>query len=312
MKKFFFALAAAVLSAGMMSAQDLATATETFNNGAEQLQLGDKAAALGLFRQALEMGENLGDEAADLVANCKKTIPNLMVSLGKDAFNAKDFTGAAAKFAEAAETARAYENDEALAEAEKLIPQAYLSAGTAAYSAKDMETAAANFKKVLELDPTNGNAALRLGMTLAAGNDLAGAKEAFLTAFANGQEDNAKKQLGNIVVKEAQAALKAGKNAEVVAIVSEADEAGFITNAAVYQLAGNAAKNLKNFNEAIGFYEKFLAADPNNKNAGAIAYTIGAVYQQNLNNKAKALEFYKKAVSLGYADAQKMVTELSK
>ena len=312
MKKIFLALAAAVLSAGMVSAQDLATATETYNSGAEQLQLGDKAAALGLFKQALEMGESLGDEAADLVAHCKKTIPTLMLSISKDALRNKEYEDAIVKLGEVVETAKAYENEEALTEAEKLIPQAYLSVGNAAYSAKDMETAAFNFKKALELDPTNGNAALRLGMTLAATDDLAGAKEAFQIALANGQEATAKKQLGNIAVKEAQAAIKANKLADAVTIVSEADDAGLITNAAAYKLAASASQKLNKISDAVKFFEKYLEADPNNKEAGATAYTIGYLYQQNLNNKAKALEFYKKAVSLGYADAQKMVTELSK
>ena len=311
MKKIILAIAAAVLTAGFVSAQDLATATETYNNGAEQLQLGDKAAALGLFRQALEMGESLGDEGADLVANCKKTIPALMLSIGKDAFNNKDFDDAAAKFAEAAETAKTYENEEVAEEATSLIPQAYLRAGTTALSAKDMETAAAQFRKVLELDPTNGNAAFYLGQALNASNDLAGAKEAFRTAMANGQEENAKKQLSNIVLKEAQAALKANKHAEVVSIVNQAEEEGLISNAAAYQLAASASQKLNKTADAIKFYEKFLEADPSNKNAGAIAYTVGALYQGQ-NNKAKALEFYKKAVAAGYADAQKMVDALNK
>ena len=311
MKKIFLALAAAVLSAGMVSAQDLATATETYNSGAEQLQLGDKAAALGLFKQALEMGESLGDEAADLVANCKKTIPTLMLSISKDALRNKEYEDAIVKLGEVVETAKAYENEEVAEEASTLIPQAYMSAGTAALSAKNMEAAVANLRKAVELDPTNGNAALRLGQALSATNDLAGAKEAFQIALANGQEATAKKQLGNIILKEAQAALKANKFADVVTLVNQAEADDLITNAAAYQLAASASTKLNKTADAIKFYEKFLEADPTNKNAGAIAYTVGALYQQQ-NNKAKALEFYKKAVAAGYADAQKMVDTLSK
>ena len=311
MKKIFLALAAAVLSAGMVSAQDLATATETYTSGAEQLQLGDKAAALGLFKQALEMGESLGDEAVDLVANCKKTIPTLMLSISKDALRNKEYEDAIVKLGEVVETAKAYENEEIAEEASTLIPQAYMSAGTAALSAKNMEAAVANLRKAVELDPTNGNAALRLGQALSATDDLAGAKEAFQIALANGQEATAKKQLGNIILKEAQAALKANKFADVVTLVNQAEADDLITNAAAYQLAASASTKLNKTADAIKFYEKFLEADPTNKNAGAIAYTVGALYQQQ-NNKAKALEFYKKAVAAGYADAQKMVDTLSK
>ena len=58
MKKFVLTLAAMIMAAGIVSAQDLATATETYNNGAEQLSLGNKEAALSSFQEALAMGES--------------------------------------------------------------------------------------------------------------------------------------------------------------------------------------------------------------------------------------------------------------
>ena len=176
-----------------------------------------------------------------------------------------------------------------------------------------MAAAAESLKKAVEIDPgySNGNAALYLGQALNSTGDVEGAKEAFNLAMANGQEENAKKQLGNIVLKDAQAALKDGKNADVVSMISKADEEGLISNAAAYQLAASASQKLNKTADAIKYYEKFLEADPKNKNFGAIAYTVGALYQGQ-NNKTKALEFYKKAVTAGYADAQKMVDALNK
>ena len=94
-------------------------------------------------------------------------------------------------------------------------------------------------------------------------------------------------------------------------MISKADEEGLISNAAAYQLAASASQKLNKTADAIKYYEKFLEADPKNKNFGAIAYTVGALYQGQ-NNKTKALEFYKKAVTAGYADAQKMVDALNK
>jgi len=313
MKKVFLALAAIIMSAAFVSAQDLATATETYNNGASQLAEGDRAAALASFQDALKAAEALGDEGAEIVANCKNVIPAVILSMGKELYNNKDFNAAAEKFQEAMKVAKEYEADEIELEAEPLIPAAYFSAGRAAIQAKDMAAAAESLKKAVEIDPgySNGNAALYLGQALNSTGDVEGAKEAFNIALANGQEDNAKKQLGNIVLKEAQAALKDGKNADVVAMISKADEEGMITNAAAYQLAASASQKLNKTADAIKYYEKFLEADPKNKNFGAIAYTVGALYQGQ-NNKAKALEFYKKAVSAGYADAQKMVDALNK
>lgn len=311
MKKIILAFAAAVLSAGMMSAQDMATATETYNNGAEKFQAGDKVAALDLFKKALTMGEACGDEGAELVANCKNTIPALTLSIGKDLVKDKDYDAAIAKIAEAEAVAKEYENDEVIADAAELLPQVYQAAGTAAYSAKEMDKAIELFQKALDLNPENGATALRLGQALNALGKVDEAKAAFQTAMANGQEENAKKQLGNIVIKEAQAAQKAGKNADVVSIIAKADEEGLITNAAAYQLAASASQKLNKIGDAIKYFEKFIDADPNNKNVGAIAYTVGALYQGQ-NNKAKALEYYKKAVDKGYAAAADMVKALSK
>jgi tetratricopeptide (TPR) repeat protein len=313
MKKVFLALAAILMSAAFVSAQDLASVTETYNNGASQLAEGDRAAALASFQDALKAAEALGDEGAEIVANCKNIIPAVVLSMGKELFNNKDFTAAADKFQEAVKIAKDYGVDEVELEAEPLIPAAYFSAGRAAIQAKDMAAAAESLKKAVEIDPgySNGNAALYLGQALNSAGDVEGAKEAFNLAMANGQEENAKKQLGNIVLKDAQAALKDGKNADVVSMISKADEEGLISNAAAYQLAASASQKLNKTADAIKYYEKFLEADPKNKNFGAIAYTVGALYQGQ-NNKAKALEFYKKAVSAGYADAQKMVDALNK
>jgi hypothetical protein len=69
MKKIFLMLAVAAMSALTVSAQDIAQATENYNNGAMELQMGNKDAALTCFQTALTMAGALGDEGADIVAN---------------------------------------------------------------------------------------------------------------------------------------------------------------------------------------------------------------------------------------------------
>ena len=61
----------------------------------------------------------------------------------------------------------------------------------------------------------------------------------------------------------------------------------------------------------INYFEQYLEAAPNAKNAGQVAYTVGALYQQAKNN-AKAKEFFAKAVNdpkYG-ADAKKALAAL--
>ena len=46
MKKIFVSFAAMVMAAGVLSAQDINTVTESYNNGAMELEMGNKEAAL--------------------------------------------------------------------------------------------------------------------------------------------------------------------------------------------------------------------------------------------------------------------------
>ena len=84
-----------------------------------------------------------------------------------------------------------------------------------------------------------------------------------------------------------------------------------VSNPQALQVAGQASQLGGKNTEAIKYFEQYLEAAPNAKNAGQIAYTVGALYQQAKNN-AKAKEFFSKAVSdpkYG-ADAQKALKAL--
>lgn len=312
MKKLFIAVAALFVSAAMMSAQDLATATETYNAGAEALGINDKASALTHFRSALEMAEQCGEEGAEIVANCKNVIPGILLSIGKEYYNAKEFDTALEKMNEALAVAKEYGNDEVIVETEGLLGQVALqkdlAAANDAFKAKDFATAAAGYKAVLAADPENKAASIRLVQALANAGDLEAAKEAFELAAANGKEADARKVLGGSYLKKAAAALKANKSADAIAAAEESLK--FEEDAKAYLIAGQANTKIKKNAEAITCFEKYLELEPQAKNAGQIALTIGALYQGQ-NNKAKALEFYKKAQALG-TDAKTYIDALSK
>ena len=81
MKKIFLAIAAMVLTAGLISAQDMAQATELYNNGATAISMKNWTEALDCFQKALAMGETIGEEAQELVANCKNAIPGVSLQI---------------------------------------------------------------------------------------------------------------------------------------------------------------------------------------------------------------------------------------
>ena len=298
MKKFILMFAAVVMAAGVVSAQDINQATESYNNGAMELQMGNNEVAIENFQAALTMGEALGDEGAELVANCKKAIASATLSMAKDLYNAKDFEGAAAAFVKAKEVAEGYGETEIAEEAAELVNQAnalkFNTEGKAAMKAKDYPTAISCFTKVLELDPTNGATAVQLGQAYMNANQLDEAITALEAAKANGQEKNAAKILSNIYLKKAQASNKAKNYQEVIDFAAKSNEA--LENGNAYKLTASALQKLGKNDECIAAYEKYLEVTPNAKDASGIICTIAVLYQQ-AGNKAKAKEYYEKIVN---------------
>lgn len=308
MKKLIASIAALVVALGSAFAQDLAAVTEIYNAGAAAVST-DKEGALKSFEQALQLATALGEEGQEVVANCKNIIPNLKLSIAKDLVKAQKFDDAIAKLAEALEVGEKYEALDVVSDAKELIPQVKMSKAGNLLNAKDYDGAIAAYKEIVDADATNGAAALRLGVAYNAAGKLAEAKAAFEQAAANGQEATANKQIGNIYLKEAAASLKEKKYADAVAAAAKVNE--FTENAQAWQIAGQASQLAGKNSDAIKYFEKYLEAAPTASNAGAIAFTVGALYQQAKNN-AKAREFYTKASSDARygAEAKKMLDAL--
>lgn len=289
MKKIFLLFTAAAMSAGVMFAQDINQATENYNNGAMELDMGNKDAALTCFQTALTMAEGLGEEGAELAANCKNIIPNVMLSVAKDLVKAENYDGAVEQLNKTVETAELYGAADVVADAKELIPSVYLSKGNGLLKAKDVAGATAAFQQVLAVDPANGMASLLLGQALTAQGKVAEAEAAYLQAAENGQEANAKKQLSRMYLKLAQAALKGKKSQDAYDNAMKANS--FLEDANAYKIAASAAQQLGKNADCIANYEKYLEIKPNAKDAAGVKFTIAALYQQG-GNKVKAKEFY--------------------
>lgn len=289
MKKIFLLFTAAALSAGMVFAQDINQATENYNNGAMELQMGNNEAAIGYFQSALEMAEALGEEGAEVAANCRNIIPAIYLSSAKEQIKAENFDMAIEQLNKAIEAAGKYEVADVVDDANALMPQVYLSKGNGFLQAKNFPEAEAAYKQALELDATNGMAYFRLGQALASQNKVADAEAAYVQAAANGQEKNANKQLSNMFVKLAQAANKAKKYQEVIDYAAKSNQ--YLENANAYRFAASASQQLGKNADCIANYEKYLQLSPNAKDAAGVKFTIAALYQQG-GDKAKAKEYY--------------------
>ena len=294
MKRLIACFATFVVALGTVFAQDLAAVTEMYNAGAEAYAADNKESALKAFEDVLPLALALGEEGKDIAEKCKTFIPSIKVSLAKGLAKEAKFDEAIAILQEAKKLAAEYEDFSVEDEAGKLIPQLMISKGDALRTNKQYDEASAVYQEVLVNDPNNGAVALRLGVALKGAGKLNEAKEAFEKAAANGQA-SANQQLGTIYLTEATAALNAKKDAEAIAAAVKAGEY-METDGRVWRIAGTAAQRSGKNNDAIKFFEKFLEVAPNDTNAGAIAYTVGALYQGAKNN-AKAKEYYAKAVN---------------
>ena len=309
MKKLFITVAALLIGASSVFAQDLASVTETYNNGANALAADNKADALFYFQAALEEATALGDEGAEIADKCKTYIPEIQFLLAKALVNNQDYDNAVAELNKTIDLAKKYGANETAESASDLIPQVLMQKANSLLNAKDYAGAVEGYKAVLAADPSNGVAALRMGAALNSSGDKEGAIEAFKVAIANGQEKAAVKQISNIYLKNAAAALKAKKYADAVDEALKVNEYG--DNAKAYQIAAQASQSLKKTDDAIKYFEKYLELSPNAGNFTQVAYTVGALYQQK-GNKAKAVEFYQKAITdpqFG-AEAQKQINAL--
>ena len=294
MKRLFVAFAAFALAAGIASAQDYNAAVEAFNMGAQTLET-NKAEALTQFKSALAQFEACAeDEAADMVAQCKKIIPQTILSIAKEQINEALYDEAVETLKEAAAVAEGYGIEDIATDAKNLIPNAFSRKGAALLKAKDFAGAAAALKEVVALTPEDGQSQLLYGQALMQAGDNAAAIAAFEAAAANGKADQANKLLSNVYLKEGMALVKANKSAEAIEALEKANS--YVESANAYKLIASANTKLGKSKAAIEAYKKYLEVDPNAKDAADVMFTIAATAQK-AGDKATAIEYYKKLSS---------------
>ena len=291
MKRLFVAVAAFALAAGIASAQDMSAAVETFNMGAQTLET-NKAEALTQFKSALTQFEACdAEEAAEMIAQCKKIIPQTMVSIAKEQINEAQYDEALETLKEAAGVAEGYGQEEIAAEVKELVPTAYVRKGAALMKAKDFVGAAAALKGAVTIDPADGQNQLLYGQALMQAGDNDNAVAALEAAAANGKEDQAKKLLSNLFLKEGMALVKANKSADAIAALEKANS--YAESANAYKLIASANTKLGKSKAAIEAYKKYLEVSPEAKDAADVMFTIAATAQK-AGDKATAIEYYKK------------------
>ncbi len=283
----------ALLASVSIFAQDMESATNMYNEGATALNMGDKETALKCFQEALSQAEMIGGEAEELMYNCKKNIPVLIMSIGKEKANNNDIAGAIATFEQAIEKAEEYGQTDVVVEAESLIPQLYMQEGNVCLKNKDYQGALNAYNKVIEINPNDSNAYLRIGQAASRLNDNATAMDAYNKSIELGNK-NATKEIAKLYLTMANGELKAKNYQEALDHALKSNE--IAANPTAMQIAGTAALALKNYTAAIENFEGFIAANPTAKNADQIRYQLATSYEAT-GDKANACVNYKAILS---------------
>ena len=291
MKKILLTIMVALCTMGIAAAQDLEKATELYNNAAAAIE-NNKAEAITMFEQALDMAGQLGEEGAEIATQCKGIIPKLYMAVGKEFVTAKDYNAAVEQFKKAIEKGEAFGEAEAVEEAKELIPQITMAEGNGFLKAGDFESAVNAFQKVIDADPTNGKAFLAKGQALTRLNKADEAIKAFELASENGEEAAAAKQLSNAYVKKAVACQKAKDMKGALENAQKSTQ--YVDNANAQKIIGVSALSLKQNKVAADGFEAYLSMTPD-----AVTKEPGIVYQLGMalvgaGEADKACGYFKK------------------
>ena len=286
-------IAAAAMTVSVAFAQDINAVTEMYNNGAMELEMGNKESALNYFQSAITEAEALGEAGVEIIANCQMMIPAVMISLANDFIEADNLDAAMEWLAKAEEAANTYGDTDNAAKANEKKEQVLMKKAAELLKAKDYANAIVVYEQIMAADPTNGRAALQMGQAYNASGDQVKAEEAFNIAAANGQEKQAFKQLSNLYVKKASASLKAKNTQEAYDFAVKSNE--YLENANAYKIAGQCAMALGKAAEGLPLLEKYLELSPNAKDANQMKFNIAATAQK-LGDKEKAKAYYEQVL----------------
>ena len=308
MKKIAMVIATAFMAFSVAHAQDINAVTETYNNSALSLDMGNKQEALDQFQSALSEAEALGEIGVEIAEQCKAIIPQLMISIAKDNLIEENFDAAYDLLVKAKEASALYGNIEKEAEADGLINQPLMQKANGFLNAKDFANAITVYEQLMTLDPTNDKAALRLGQCYASTGNFDEAEKAFNVAAANGQEKQAYKQLSNLYFRKAQTAFKAKNLQEAIDFANKSNE--YLENANAYKIAGQCSMTLGKTAEGLPLLEKYVELSPNAKDANQMRFNIAATAQK-LGDKEKAKDRIRKVCAYTGINPDALTEELS-
>ena len=310
--KILLSLFAALVLTGSLSAQTL---TEKYNEAGGAMQAKDFAKAATLFEQVIQEGAEAGPEAAELVANAQRFLPQSLMMQGQGLAGQQKFAEAVAALTKARDRAELYGNMQVMRGAAQLIGRVYFAQGADAYNNERYAEAVDIFAQGFAADETNTDMALNLARSYDKLDSLAKAVEVYSSIIAlEGRHSRyaeavatAKEEQELAVLAPASVAAGEGDLDEVIRLTDLIPE-----NAAGALLRVQVANNKKNYRSVIEYAPTAAELQTDDAKKSDVYFYLGAAYQ-NTDNKAKAIESFRK-VTAGdnVTAARNLVSELQK
>lgn len=302
MKKVAALLGVLILAGGVAFAQTPEEVTLKFNEAAELYNQKKYAEAIPVLESVVKMGLEV-PEAIETVQEAQKLIPDAYFRKGLAAASAQNFDAALADFNKAAQLAELYGNASVQGNAMAMATKVYMITGGNAFNSGDYAKAIEIFSKGYEKDPNNTEMALLLAQSYAKAGNLDKSTEIYLyiisletthSKYAKAAAQ-AKEELTTEMLDAGSKAATAKELDEVIKwtdVILSYDP----TNAPANMLRLQAANNAKNYDAVIRFGEAAAEAQTTPENKSNAYFLLGAAYQ-NKENKAKAVEMFRKVTA---------------
>lgn len=297
--KMILSLAAATMLSAAVSAQTLDEVNAKFNEAGAAMQGRDFGKAATLFDEAIQLGATVGADAQPVINQAQTYLLQSLIQGGSAAAQAQNFDEAIRLLGQARERAELYGNTQLQLMAGQRLGAVYLVSGADAFNNERYDEAIEIFGAGYAVDPRNTDMAINLASSYNKVGNLEKALEIYDAVIAlEGTHSR---------YAEAAAKARAARSTAVLVKASEAATAGNTDEA--LRLAGlipddptaamlrlQVANNAKNYQAVTEFGDAAAEVQTDDEAKSNAYFLLGAAYQ-NLGNKVKAIEAFRKVTA---------------
>ena len=283
-----------------VAAQDKNEAAEAYNTAA-QLAKDNPTAAIESAKEALDICEQIGEDADDVRVLTENILPGLYFNVGNQLIKSKKITQAIPAFQEALKVAEQYKNEEFITKSKSMLPRLYNSVGGSYYKKDDFNKALENLNQAVVYDPDYAKAYYTMGLVYRKMEDAANFEitaDKGVTAAKNSKDSKTEglitKAASNFFLAEGAKSLEGnpGEAAEMFSRALKYDS----ENVDTYFYLASAQIGAKNFDAAIESANKALELEGEDQEKNAKHYyNLGLAYKGK-NEKSSACEAFNKAL----------------